>query len=430
MRPLAPRLPQDADLWDFAVSRISYKTLPQDQLSTVKGSQFSRPLLEFSGACAGCGETPYVKLLTQLFGDRLYIQNPSGCTTVWGGSCPAIPYAVNDKGHGPAFAYSLFEDCGEYGFGIHIGATQVRGLVSDKITQALALEENLPQDLREAMEDWHRLKDAASGTRERASRLAVSLERHKGADPLLNEVYDRRDFFVRKAHWIVGGDGWAYDIGYGGLDHVAASGENINILVVDTEVYSNTGGQSSKATPAAAIAGFAAGGKKTCKKDLGMMMIPYGNVYVAQIAMGADKNQTLKAFLEAEAYTGVSVVIAYCPCINHGLYAGMGRSQEQERRAVEVGYWGLYRYNPLLKAQEKNPFILDSKPPKAGFQEFLKSEVRYAALFRRFPDMAQELFDKCERDAMDRLAAYQRLANPPVAIPIEYKPRFQYKKFP
>jgi pyruvate-ferredoxin/flavodoxin oxidoreductase len=420
MKPLAQQLPQNADLWDFAASHISYKTLPENRQHTVKGSQFFRPLLEFSGACAGCGETPYVKLLTQLFGDRLYIQNPSGCTTVWGGSCPAIPYTVNDKGFGPAFGYSLFEDCGEYGFGIHIGVTQVRGLVADKVAQALAEPanpaKNLPGDLREAMAVWLERKDVNSETRERASRLAAALSLHKGSDPLLNEIYDRRDFFVRKAQWIVGGDGWAYDIGYGGLDHVAASGEDINILIVDTEVYSNTGGQSSKATPAAAIAGFSASGKKTCKKDLGMMMIPYGSVYVAQIAMGADKNQTLTALLEAEAHPGVSIVIAYCPCINHGLSAGMGKSQDQERRAVEAGYWGLYRFNPLLKAQGKNPFILDSKPPKANFQEFLKSEVRYAALFRQFPDLAQDLFDKCERDAMERLAAYQRLAGQPIPI--------------
>jgi pyruvate-ferredoxin/flavodoxin oxidoreductase len=412
MRPLASQLPKAAELWDFAVSRISCKPVPEERLRTVKGSQFAQPLLEFSGACAGCGETPYVKLLTQLFGDRMYIQNPSGCTTVWGGSCPAIPYTTNAEGHGPAFAYSLFEDCGEYGFGIHIGATQLRGLVAEKVAQALA-EPALPLDLRKAMTDWYERRNESSGTRERASRLAAALSVHKGSDPLLDEIYGRRDFFVRKAQWIVGGDGWAYDIGYGGLDHVAASGEDINILIVDTEVYSNTGGQSSKATPAAAIAGFSAGGKRTCKKDLGMMMIPYGNVYVAQIAMGADRNQTLKAFVEAEAYPGVSVVIAYCPCINHGISAGMGRSQEQEKRAVEAGYWGLYRYNPLLKDQGKNPFILDSKPPKANFREFLKSEVRYAALFRQFPDLAGELFAKCESDAMARLAAYRRLANPP-----------------
>jgi pyruvate-ferredoxin/flavodoxin oxidoreductase len=419
MRPLASQLPLGAELWNFAATHISYKTRPEAQLHTVKGSQFAQPLLEFSGACGGCGETPYVKLLTQLFGDRMYIQNPSGCTTVWGGSSPAIPYTVNAEGHGPTFAYSLFEDCGEYGFGIHIGATQVRGLVAEKIEQAL--KRDLSPDLREAMTDWYDQKDIGSETRERASRLTAALELHKESDSLLNEIYDRRDFFVRKAHWIVGGDGWAYDIGYGGLDHVAASGENLNILVVDTEVYSNTGGQSSKATPTAAIAGFSASGKKTCKKDLGMMMIPYGNIYVAQVAMGADKNQTLKAFLEAEAYPGVSVLIAYCPCINHGLSAGMGKSQEQEKRAVEAGYWSLYRYNPLLKKQGRNPFILDSKPPKMNFQDFLKSEVRYAALFRQFPDVAQELFDKCERDAMDRLAAYQRLANQPEKILAEVR---------
>ncbi|MDR3265135.1 MAG: pyruvate:ferredoxin (flavodoxin) oxidoreductase, partial [Synergistaceae bacterium] len=409
MRPLASRLPEGAELWDFAARNISWKKLPEEQIHTVKGSQFARPLLEFSGACAGCGETPYVKLLTQLFGDRLSIQNPSGCTTVWGGSCPAIPYVANAEGHGPAFGYSLFEDCGEYGLGIHIGSTQVRALVADKVSEALKSNDT-PQSLREAMTDWYGGRETGAGTRERASRLAAELERHKGTDPLLNEIYERRDFFVHRAQWIVGGDGWAYDIGYGGLDHVAAGGENINILIVDTEVYSNTGGQSSKATPTAAIAGFAASGKKTRKKDLGLMMIPYGGVYVAQVAMGADRNQTLKAFLEAEAWPGVSIVIAYCPCINHGLSMGMGHAQEQQKRAVEAGYWGLYRHNPLLKEGGKNPFVLDSKPPKASFREFLMSEVRYAALFRSFPDLAGDLFDKCEQDAMERLAAYQRLA--------------------
>jgi pyruvate-ferredoxin/flavodoxin oxidoreductase len=418
MKPLESQLPRGAELWDYAAKNVSYKAVPEEQLRTVKGSQFAQPLLEFSGACAGCGETPYVKLLTQLFGDRMYIQSPSGCAVVWGGSCPSIPYTVNASGHGPAFAYSLFEDCGEYGLGIHIGASQVRGLLADKVARALE-RPGLPQGLREAMGVWREKIDASPGTRERASDLTSALELHiaecSGADPglgaLLNEIYERRDFFVRKAQWIVGGDGWAYDIGYGGLDHVAASGEDVNVLILDTEVYSNTGGQSSKATPAAAVAGFSAGGKKTCKKDLGLMMIPYGSVYVAQVAMGADRNQTLKAFLEAEAYPGVSIVIAYCPCVAHGLSAGMGRSQEQEKRAVEAGYWGLYRYNPLLKARGENPFILDSKPPAASFRDFLMSEVRYAALYRQFPDLAQGLFDKCERDAMDRLAAYRRLAS-------------------
>ncbi|GHS86449.1 pyruvate-flavodoxin oxidoreductase [Synergistales bacterium] len=414
MRSLASVEPEGSELWSFAASHISYKPMTDADKRTVKGSQFSRPLLEFSGACAGCGETPYVKLLTQLFGDRMYIQNPSGCTTVWGGSCPSIPYTKNAEGHGPVFGYSLFEDCAEYGFGIHIGATQVRALLADKV--AAALTKTLPSELRDAMTDWYEKRDVSADTRSRAVRLTALLERHKGTDELLNEIYDRRDFFIRKAQWIVGGDGWAYDIGYGGLDHVAASGEDVNILIVDTEVYSNTGGQSSKATPTAAIAGFSASGKRTRKKDLGMMMIPYGGVYVAQVAMGADKNQTLKAFLEAEAYPGVSVVIAYCPCINHGISIGMGKSQEQEKRAVEAGYWGLYRYNPLLKASGKNPFTLDSKLPKGArgeggvFQEFLKSEVRYAALLRQFPEVAQQLFDKCENDAMERLASYQRLA--------------------
>ncbi|MCL1992131.1 MAG: pyruvate:ferredoxin (flavodoxin) oxidoreductase [Spirochaetes bacterium] len=410
MKPLASQLPAGAEKWDFAAANISYKKLPEKQLRSVKGSQFARPLLEFSGACAGCGETPYVKLLTQLFGDRLYIQNPSGCSTVWGGSSPNIPYTANAQGQGPAFAYSLFEDCGEYGFGIHLGATEVRGLLADKVKAALSGAGRLPPDLREALEDWHSKMEMSEGTRERGANLTRALEAHKGSDVLLNEIYERRDFFARKAQWIVGGDGWAYDIGYGGLDHVAASGEDLNILVLDTEIYSNTGGQSSKATPLAAIAGFNASGKKTGKKDLGLMMIPYGNIYVAQIAMGADPNQTLQAMLEAEAHPGVSILIAYCPCIGHGPVAGMAETQSQQKRAVDAGYWGLYRYNPQLKAQGKNPFSMDSAPPQASFQDFLKSEVRYAALLRQFPESAQELFDKCERHAMERLAAYRRLA--------------------
>ena len=254
-------------------------------------------------------------------------------------------------------------------------------------------------------------KDEGNGTRERANLLNFALEAHKGNDELLNEIYDQQDFFVKRSQWIFGGDGWAYDIGYGGLDHVLAAGEDVNVLVFDTEVYSNTGGQSSKSTPTAALAQFAASGKKTRKKDLGVMAMSYGYVYVAQIAMGADKNQTLKAIAEAEAYPGPSLVIAYCPCINHGIKAGMGKSQRQAKKAVEAGYWALYRYNPQLKEENKNPFILDSKEPTASFQEFIKSEVRYSALLRQFPDTAQALFDKAERDALERLDNYKRLAS-------------------
>ncbi|MDR1740485.1 MAG: pyruvate:ferredoxin (flavodoxin) oxidoreductase [Synergistaceae bacterium] len=419
MRPLEEVMPEGAALWDFAASHISYKPVSPEAMRTVKGSQFARPLLEFSGACAGCGETPYVKLLTQLYGDRMYIQNPSGCTTVWGGSCPAVPYTVNDRGHGPTFAYSLFEDCGEYGFGIHIGATQVRERVALQVEEAL--RGDLPSELRAAMKDWLDNRHVSAGTRDRADRLTAALgDAGHSRNALLDAIYERRDFFVRKAQWIVGGDGWAYDIGYGGLDHVLASGEDLNVLVVDTEVYSNTGGQSSKATQTAAVAGFAASGKRTRKKDLGMMMLSYGNIYVAQVAMGADRSQTLKAFIEAEAYPGPSIVIAYCPCINHGISAGMGHSQEQQKRAVEAGYWGLYRYNPLLKAEGKNPFTLDSRPPVwDNFKEFLRSEVRFSSLERQFPDAARVLFEKCEEDAKERLGAYQRLAatEPAMAVP-------------
>lgn len=372
MKPLDAVRGESVPLRDFASKSISYKRLPEEQIRTVKGSQFARPLLEFSGACAGCGETPYVKLLTQLFGDRMIVVNTAGCTAVWGGSFPSIAYTVNEKGQGPAYGYSLFENCGEYGLGIFLGARQNRELLAEQVKEALG--------------------------------------RERGRDVLLNRIWERRDFLAKRSLWIIGGDGWAYDIGYGGLDHVLASGEDVNVLVIDTEVYSNTGGQSSKATPTAAIAGFTAGGKRTAKKDLGLMAVTYGHVYVAQVAMGADRNQTLRAFVEADEYPGASLVIAYAPCINHGLVAGMGKSQEQERRAVEAGYWSLYRYNPLLGKESRNPFVLDSKRPTASSRDFLLSEVRYAALLRNFPDVAEHLFAKSERDARERYAAYARLA--------------------
>lgn len=407
MKPLDLQRPQCEEWWEFSRT-ISPKLTSSNQKVTVKESQFAEPLLQFSGTCAGCGETPYAKLITQLVGDRMMISNAAGCSTVWGASAPAISYTTNSFGRGPAWGFSLFEDNAEYGFGMHLGVTQVRQTLAGQIREAL--QNDMNENLKATFEDWLTHKDEGNGTRERANHLNYVLEAHKGSDELLNEIYDQRDFFVKRSQWIFGGDGWAYDIGYGGLDHVLAAGEDVNVLVFDTEVYSNTGGQSSKSTPTAALAQFAASGKKTRKKDLGVMAMTYGYVYVAQIAMGADKNQTLKAIAEAEAYPGPSLVIAYCPCINHGIQAGMGKSQLQMKKAVEAGYWALYRYNPQLTEEGKNPFILDSKEPTASFQEFIKSEVRYSALLRQFPDTAQALFDKAESDASERLDNYKRLA--------------------
>jgi len=407
MKSLAEQRPQCEEWWAFAGS-ISSKPIPEKQKLTVKGSQFAQPLQEFSGACAGCGETPYAKLVTQLVGDRMMISNAAGCSTVWGASAPSISYTTNLRGCGPAWGFSLFEDNAEYGFGMHMGVLQVRKTLAGLVEQAMQLD--VGQNTKTAMQDWLMNLNIGEGTRERADRLIEALEAVKGENPLLNQIYDQRDFFVKRSQWVFGGDGWAYDIGFGGLDHVLASGEDVNVLVFDTEVYSNTGGQSSKATPTAAIAQFAAGGKETRKKDLGVMMMSYGYVYIAQIAMGADKNQTLRAIAEAEAYPGPSLIIAYAPCVNHGIQGGL-KSQSQAKKAVEAGYWSLYRYNPLLKKQGKNPFQLDSKEPTASFQDFLKSEVRYSALLRQFPDKAQALFDKAEQDAKDRLATYKWFAS-------------------
>ncbi|EGO62828.1 pyruvate:ferredoxin (flavodoxin) oxidoreductase [Acetonema longum] len=406
MKPLDTQM-QQAEIWEYAIS-LPPKANPLSK-TTVKGSQFEQPLLEFSGACAGCGETPYAKLVTQLFGDRMMVANATGCSSVWAGSTPSVPYTTNHRGHGPAWGNSLFEDNAEFGLGMLLGVKQIRNKLVMDIEQAAWLNPN--GEFRQACEEWLVNKDNGEGTRERADRLIALLEKTKGSDPLLNEIYQNRDFLVKRSQWIFGGDGWAYDIGFGGLDHVLASGENVNVLVFDTEVYSNTGGQSSKATPTAAIAKFAAGGKRTKKKDLGMIAMSYGYVYVAQIAMGADKNQTLKAIADAEAYPGPSLIIAYAPCINHGLKAGMASSQLEAKRAVDSGYWALYRYNPQLKEAGKNPFTLDSKEPTADFTEFLMGEVRYSSLRKQFPEMADRLFAKTEQDAKERLARYRQLAD-------------------
>ena len=405
MKPLDTQLPQ-AEQWDYALS-VTPKANPVNTF-TVKGSQFEQPLLEFSGACAGCGETPYAKLVTQLYGERMMIANATGCSSVWADSVPSLPYTTNHRGHGPAWGNSLFEDNAEFGLGMLMAGKQLRKQVALAIEKAAQLD--LGEDFKAACEDWLANKDKGEGTRARADKLISQLCQIKGEDPLLNEIYKNRDFLVKRSQWIFGGDGWAYDIGFGGLDHVLASGEDVNILVFDTEVYSNTGGQSSKATPTAAIAKFAASGKKTKKKDLGMIAMSYGYVYVAQIAMGADKNQTLKAIAEAEAYPGPSLIIAYSPCINHGLKVGMGCSQLEAKRAVDSGYWAMYRYNPQLAAAGENPFKMDSKEPSMDFKEFLLGEVRYSSLLQQYPEAAEALFVKTEQDAKEKLAKYKALA--------------------
>ncbi|MBL4932507.1 pyruvate:ferredoxin (flavodoxin) oxidoreductase [Clostridium paridis] len=403
---MKPQESQHVELpnWDYVTEKVAPKANPMNKL-TLKGSQFEQPLLEFSGACAGCGETPYAKLITQLFGDRMMISNATGCSSIWGGSAPSTPYTVNHKGQGPAWANSLFEDNAEYGLGMFLGVKAIRDRIAERAQAAIAAGDPAKAELQ----DWLDNMNEGAGTRDRAEILIAALE--KSGTEAAKEILAEKDYFVKRSQWIFGGDGWAYDIGYGGVDHVLASGEDVNIFVFDTEVYSNTGGQSSKSTPTAAIAKFAASGKKTKKKDLGMMAMTYGYVYVAQVNMGADKNQVLKAIAEAEAYKGPSLIIGYAPCINHGLKIGMGNSQEEAKRATACGYWSMYRYNPLVKEQGKNPFTLDSKEPTADFKEFLMGEVRYSSLAKAFPEAADALFEKTYKDAMERLEGYKKLAN-------------------
>ena len=394
------------DAWEYGIKKVSAKTNPMNKY-TVKGSQFEQPLLEFSGACAGCGETPYAKLVTQLYGDRMMIANATGCSSIWGASAPSMPYTKNHKGHGPAWANSLFEDNAEYGLGMYLGVKAVRERLAQEME---AVKDSVSADLKAAMEDWIANAEVGEGSRERAEKLEALLQAEKSGNDKLEAIYNDKQFFVKRSQWIFGGDGWAYDIGYGGLDHVLASGDDVNVLVFDTEVYSNTGGQSSKSTPEAAVAKFAASGKRTKKKDLGMMAMSYGYVYVAQINMGADKNQALKAIKEAEAYHGPSLIIAYAPCINHGIKRGMGHSQLEAKAAVDCGYWCNYRYNPELKEQGQKSFFLDSKAPNFDeFENFLKGEVRYASLAKAFPDQAEELFAKTKKDAQERRAGYEKL---------------------
>ena len=408
MAPLAEVEKVENDNWNFAMD-LPTLDLPVNK-ATVKGSQYLQPMFEFSGACAGCGETPYVKLVTQLFGDRMIVANATGCSSIYGGSAPTCPYTVNKQGHGPAWANSLFEDNAEFGFGMNLATTHRRERLADLIRQ---LAEGCGDEVKSICNAWLENRDDAEGSRKAAPAVVKMAEECMNCgcecDEICKEIYDLRDLLVKKSQWIFGGDGWAYDIGYGGLDHVLAMDEDVNVLVMDTEVYSNTGGQSSKATPTGSVAKFAAAGKRTKKKDLGMMAMSYGYVYVAKVCMGANPAQLLKAMVEAEAYKGPSLIIAYAPCINHGIKAGMNKVQDEAKRAVEAGYWPLYRYNPDLAAQGKNPFTLDSKPATGDYKEFILGENRYAALKQQFPEEAATLFARAEQEAKDKYDYYKKL---------------------
>ena len=395
--------------FDYLNSKVGYKEDIVSKSANVKNSQFAQPLFEFSGACAGCGETPYIKAITQLFGDHMMVANATGCSSIYGASFPASPYCTNAQGHGPAWANSLFEDFCEFGLGMKLGSDRARSTVAGLMEKGLSCS-CCSDEMKALFTQWLENREDAKITREVADKL-VPLMEACGCD-ICKELLTYQHFLPARSQWIIGGDGASYDIGYGGLDHVLASGENVNILVLDTEVYSNTGGQSSKATPAGAIAKFAASGKKVRKKDLGMMAMSYGYVYVAQVAMGSNPAQFLKVIKEAEAYNGPSLIIAYAPCINHGLKAGMGLSQREEKLAVECGYWHLYHFNPELEGSGQNPFSLDSKEPDwSKFQDFLKGEVRFASLYKMFPDRAAELLQKTEEFAKLRLETYKRLAS-------------------
>jgi len=405
MTPFAEMVEKDADNWDYAINEISIKDDLMDPVN-IKGSQFQEPLLEFHGACAGCGETAYAKLVTQLFGDRMLIANATGCSSIWGGSAPVSVYSTNPEGHGPAWANSLFEDNAEYGYGMYLANEQIRAKIADLMEEAIELD--LDSELTELMKEMLDNYNDGEKTKEIKKKMMPLLAKYS-ENEVIAEIVDRKEFITKKSQWIIGGDGWAYDIGYGGLDHVIASGDDVNVLIFDTEVYSNTGGQSSKATPTAAAAKFAASGKKIKKKDLGQMAMTYGYVYVAQISLGANMNQAIKAIAEAEAYDGPSIIIAYAPCISHGLKKGMGCSVSQEKDAVESGYWHLFRFNPDLKEEGKNPFSLDSKEPTESFRDFILSEVRFSSLQKTFPEIAEDLFEKSEQDAKERYQSYKRL---------------------
>jgi len=406
MKPVDEMVEKEASNWEYAMN-VTVKDNLMDKFS-VKGSQFAQPLLEFSGACAGCGETPYIKLITQLFGDRMMVANATGCTSIWGGSAPSTPYCTNAQGKGPAWGNSLFEDNAEYGLGMVLAVKKVRKNLQAKMEEALELD--IDTSLKDAFKAWIAGKDDAEKSREASNVICELLKTADMTIPQLKDINDRKDYLIKRSNWAFGGDGWAYDIGYGGLDHVLASGEDINVLVVDTEVYSNTGGQSSKSTPTAAVAKFAASGKKVKKKDLGMIATTYGYVYVAQIALGSNMSQAVKAIKEADAYPGPSLIIAYAPCINHGIKAGMANTISEEKKAVDTGYWHLWRYNPELKEEGKNPFILDSKEPTGNIADFMNGENRYIMLKQAYPEIAEKLFAKAEKDMSERYENYKRMA--------------------
>jgi len=408
-QPLETQM-EEVERWNYMHYKVGYKETVVAKDRSIKNSQFAQPLFEFSGACAGCGETPYIKPITQLFGERMMIANATGCSSIYGGSAPATPYTYNLKSNcGPAWANSLFEDNAEYGFGMFLGVDKLRDRIADRVKKIIE-RTDVASEIKLSLKEWLDNKDNPELSEKAGKRVIEMIE--GTSDQMLKEIYDLRQYLTKKSIWIFGGDGWAYDIGYGGLDHVLASGKNVNILVLDTEVYSNTGGQSSKSTPIAAIAKFAASGKRIRKKDLGMMAMSYGYVYVAQVAIGANMNQYFKVIKEAEAYNGPSLIIAYSPCINHGIKSGMGKSLEEAKRAVECGYWTLYRYNPDLEKEGKNPFIIDSKEPDwSKFKDFLMNEVRYSSLFKLYPEQAEDLFKAAEENAKWRYNSYKKMMN-------------------
>ena len=412
MKPIDSQMPSQK-VFDYGVTLDEKpEVFEAFKETTVKGSQFKQPLLEFSGACAGCGETPYAKLATQLFGDRMFIANATGCSSIWGGSAPATPYTVNKKGFGPAWHNSLFEDNAEFGYGMALGQKAIRARLAEDVAKIRDMAQK--DEIKAVCQNYLDTLNDSAASRKASDELIAVLEKVQNCDcecaPIAKKILADKDELAKKSMWILGGDGWAYDIGFGGLDHVIASGENVNILVFDTEVYSNTGGQASKATPIGSVAQFAATGKAQKKKDLAAIAMSYGYVYVAQVAMGANYNQCIKAFVEAESYNGPSLIICYAPCINHGIKGGMGISQLEEKKAVEAGYWNMFRFDPRLADAGKNPFQLDSKAPTASYRDFIMGEVRYNALKRAFPERAEELFEKAEKIAADKFDHLTKLA--------------------
>ncbi len=408
MKPADHEIEMESENWEYAMTVTEKKQLLDT--TSVKGSQFARPLLEFNGACPGCGETPYIRLLTQLYGERMMIANATGCSSIWGASAPSIPYTTNADGKGPSWGNSLFEDNAEYGYGMYLGVRAIREKLLMLMKEGLALD--FGDDVKKAFKEWIENYNSGEGSKIASDKILSILNAiGSGKNKVFDEILEKKDYLVKKSQWIIGGDGWAYDIGYGGVDQVISTGDDVNIFVMDTEIYSNTGGQSSKSTPTGAVAKFAASGKKIRKKDLGMMAMSYGYVYVAQIAMGANMAQTLNAIREAESYNGPSLIIAYAPCISHGIKSGMGTSIMEQKKAVNCGYWHLYRFNPHIKKQGDNPFVLDSKEPTESFLDFINGEIRYASLKTTFPEISEKLFPLAEENNRERYENYKRMAS-------------------